>query len=168
MGEFRLPLRTDHDRDAGEKWGECCLCGSRRYRVLVHVDSLSVAPTSGETVTGATSLHTGVMTGYTLVSGTVATLDGVAVLEMSTPTGYDNVMLEIFQDNENLNGSTSGNNFATVNGKGAVQISGRLIAERDLVEYQGKTYCRPHFQFKFARTWQDEADVEYDENDREA
>lgn len=135
---------------------------------MVHVDSLSVTPTSGETVTGATSGDTGVLANYTLVSGTAAGGDGVAVLEMTSPTGYGQSQLDIFHDNENLNGSTSGDNFATAKGKGAVQISGRLIPERDIVEYEGKFYCRPHFEFKFRRTWQDEAEVDYDENDREA
>ena len=168
MGDFRLPLRTDYDRNEGEEWGECVLCGRRLYRALVHFDSMSVAPTEGETVTGATSGDTGVLLNYVITSGTAAGGDAAGVLELTTPTGYGNVLLEIFSDNENLNGSTSGSNFATVNGTGAVQISGRLIPEKDLVEYRGKTYCRPHFAFKFRREWENDADVDYDENDREA
>lgn len=167
MGEFRLPLRKDLPPDAGEKWDVCCLCGSLRYRALVHFDSGSVTPTSGETITGATSGNTGVLTNYTKTSGTVAGGDAAGILEMSSPTGYSSTHLEVFEDNENLNGSVSGANFATANGNGAVQISGRLIPDGGLVTYRGKKYCSAHFAFKFRREWQDDVKMPTDEGDRE-
>ena len=162
---FRLPHRSDYDRNPGEKWDECVLCGTRRRKVLVHFDSGSVAPTVGETITGATSGDTAVVEGHTVVSGTVAGGDASGVIQGSTPTGYDDVNLEIFQNNEALNGSTSGADFATVMGIGAVQVSARLSP--DLIEYQGKKYCRQHFLFTFRHQWADEQQVDSSEGDRE-
>lgn len=167
MGDFRLPLRSDYARDAGEKWDSCVLCGTRRIRGLVHFDSGSVAPTLSETITGATSGDTMVALKYVLISGTFAGGDAVGIIEGTSPTGYDDGNLEIFQDNENLNGSTAGSNFATVNKTGAVSISGRLVSDSELVEYQGKQYCKSHFKFKFEHDWIDEAEVDKTEGDRE-
>ena len=167
MGEFRLPHRTDTDRNAGEKWDECCRCGPRVWRALIHFDSGSVSPTVGETVTGATSTDTGVIANVTLISGTYAGGDAVGVIEMTSPTGYDTVLLEIFTDNETLNGSTSGVNFATVNKTGAVQVWGRLIPDSNLIEYEGRKYCAPHFEMKFRPQWKEDEKVDYDEGDRE-
>ena len=166
MGDFRLPLRTDYDRNAGEKWGECCLCGSRRYQALVHFKQGTATPTEHETITGTTSLDTGVLDKYVLISGTFAGGDATGIFILTSPSGYDLANLEIFTSGESLSGATSA--AAVANGTGAVQITGRLIPESELVTYEGKDYCKAHFQFKFARTWQDEAEVDYDENDREA
>ena len=165
---IRLPLRSDYGRNDGSKWDECCLCGSRRYRAMVHFYSGSVTPTEGETVTGASSGDTGVLARYVLVSGTIAGGDGVGILEFTSPTGYDLANLEIFTKDELLNGSTSGDNFATATNKGAIQVSGRLIPEQDLVEYRGKKYCRAHFRFTYESEWLDQADVNQDESDRDA
>jgi hypothetical protein len=285
MGEFRLPLRSDFARCGGQKFYECCLCGAKRVKVLVHFDSGSVEPTVGETITGETSADTCIVegvkkisgvwsssnlvtnggfsssSGWTVgtgwsISGGVATQsdpehygalsqeigivvgktyrvsytisdvthggnfyvtigdatpdpeggagtythdltpamvgplmfsmndefmgsvddvsvydltgDVVGVIEGNTPTGYDDINLEVFQNNENLNGSVSGANFATVNGIGAVQISGRLIPDSDIVEYNGKNYCRNHFRFMFEKTWADSAVIDTTkEGDRE-
>jgi hypothetical protein len=168
MGEFRLPARSDFGRNDGAKWYECVKCGAKRVKVLVHFDSGSVAPTTGETITGATSTDTFVVEGYVLTDGTFTGGDAVGVIEGNTPTGYDDINLEVFQNNENLNGSVSGANFATVNGIGAVQISGRLIPDSDIVEYNGKNYCRNHFRFMFEHEWADDARIDTTkEGDRE-
>ena len=168
VGTFRLPPRSDFARNDGAKWYECVLCGIKRTKFLVHFDSGSKAPTVGETITGATSGDTGVVEGYTITSGAVADGDAVGVIEGNTPTGHDDVNLEVFNNNEALNGSTSLLDFATVNGKGAVQISGRLIPDSDIVEYQGKNYCRAHFRFLFEHEWADDAKIDTTkEGDRE-
>lgn len=167
MGEFRLPHRTDYPDLAGEKWDVCCLCGAKLITFLVHFDSGSVAPTVGETITGATSGDTGVVEGYTLISGSFAGLDAVGVIVGNTPAGYDDSNLEVFHDNEELNGSVGGANMATVNKSGAVEISGRLTAESNLVTYQGKKYCRQHFLFKFRHDWLDDVKIDSSEGDRD-
>ena len=167
MGEFRLPLRSDYPDVAGAKWDECVLCGTKRIKVLVHFDSGSAVPIVGETITGATSGDTFVVEGYTIVSGAIGTGDAAGVIQGKTPTGYDSINLEIFQNDENLNSTTPGNNFATVNGIGAVQISGRLIPDSDMVVYKGKKYCKAHFRFMFRREWEDDARIDSGEGDRE-
>lgn len=179
MGDFRPPIRSDYPKDAGEKWDYCALCGPPLYLAVVHFDSGSVAPTAdsytvstktwdgGETVTGATSGDTGVIHRATLVSGTYAGGDAVGVLILRSPTGYDAAILEIFQNDENLNGSTAGANFATVNKIGGVSRSSRIIADKDLITYRGKKYCAQHFRFKFEHDWTDEIKVDRDEGDRE-
>ena len=103
-----------------------------------------------------------------MISGTFAGGDGVGVIEGNTPTGYDDINLEVFQNNEDLNGSVGGANVATVNGIGAVHISGRLIPDSDIVEYNGKYYCRNHFRFLFEHEWADDARIDTTkEGDRE-
>jgi len=89
------------------------------------------------------------------------------IVMLTSPSGYDDNNLEIFQNDEALNGPTSGNDFATVNGTGAVSISGRLIPDSEIITYRGKDYCRPHFRFKFEHDWEDEAKIDIDEGDRE-
>lgn len=167
MGEFKLPLYTDYQRDSGEKWDECVLCGPRLYTSLLHFDSCSVEPTLGETVTGATSTNTGVVSKYVKTSGAYTDGDAAGVLFFTSPVGYDAVQYTHFQNNEALNGSTSGNDFATANGAGALQVSGRMIPEHDLIKHEGKYYCRPHYRFKFENQWKDEEEVDRSEGDRE-
>lgn len=176
---IRLPHRSDYDQNSGERWDECVLCGTRLYTALVHFYSGSAEPTAdsyssgdwsgGETVTGATSSDTGVVHKVVRVSGAWADGDAAGVLILRSPTGYEPISsLEIFEKDELLNGSVSGDNFATATSVGAIQISGRLIPESDLVEYRGKKYCRAHFRFTYENDWKNEADVSDDENDREA
>jgi hypothetical protein len=95
---------------------------------------------------------------YTVTSGSFAAGDAAGVIEATVPTGYDENNLEIFTNDENLDGASAGTSFATVNGIGAVQISGRLFA--DTVEYEGKRYCVPHFRMKFEKTWADDAKID--------
>ena len=136
------------------------MCGTKRIKVLVHFDSGSVAPTTGETITGATSADTCVVEGYDRYSGAFADGDAAGVIHGNTPTGYDDINLEIFQNDEALNGSTSGDDFATVNKIGAVNISARLCPESNLVTYKGKKYCRDHFVFKFRPEWETDAKID--------
>ena len=89
---------------------------------------------------------------YVLVSGTFAGGDAAGVFILSSPAGYDDGNLEIFTKDETLNGSTSGAGMAVATNTGAVQITGRLIPDTDLVEYEGKKYCQPHYKFKFEIT----------------
>jgi hypothetical protein len=133
----------------------------------------------GEKITGAggadhdgiaiaASGDTAIVERYTVTSGSFAGGNAAGVIEATVPTGYDDNNLEIFKDNENLNGASAGANFATVNGIGAVQISGRLIPDSDIVEYNGKNYCRNHFRFMFEHEWADDARIDTTkEGDRE-
>ncbi|GAG11103.1 unnamed protein product, partial [marine sediment metagenome] len=66
----------------------------------------SVEFTEGETVTGASSNETGVVTSYNLEDGAWGDDDGVGALFLANLSGE-------FTDGEDLNGSTGGNNMAT-------------------------------------------------------
>jgi hypothetical protein len=83
-------------------------------------DSGSVEPTVGETVTGATSGDTAIVYSISLSSGAWSVGNAVGNLVLTSPTGYI-ADYSIFSDNELLNGSVSGSNFATANGAGTVE-----------------------------------------------
>ena len=53
----------------GEAWDSCVLCGGSKTLVEVQFDSGSIEPTVGETITGATSGATGVVSSVDLISG---------------------------------------------------------------------------------------------------
>jgi hypothetical protein len=72
----------------------------------LYFDSGSTEPTVGETVTGATSAATGVVHRVVLHSGSYGGGDAAGYIAMTTVTGT-------FQDNEILDGSTAGADFAT-------------------------------------------------------
>lgn len=72
------------------------------------VDSGSTSPTVGETVTGATSGATGKLIYMASSAGDWGANTGTGTIYMGSCTGR-------FQDNEDLDGSTSGANFCTVN-----------------------------------------------------
>lgn len=161
-----LKGRADFTQGQGDHYEACHTCGPLAYRVVLHFDSGSVAPTVGETVTGATSTNTGVVDSVTLTGGTYAGGDATGVIILTSPTGYNRDTSVIFSDNEAVNGSTSGDNFATVNGAHGVTFDGRLYPRRELIEYRGLKYCASHFHWLFAREWQDEAKVTVNENER--
>lgn len=162
-----LKSSKDYESQTGDKWDYCYMCGPQDKRVVIHFDSGSVAPTTGETVTGATSTNTGVVSEYTLTSGTFAAGTAAGVVVVTSPSGYDKHKLTIFQDNEALNGGTSGSDFATVNGQPTVSLTGRLHPSSELIEYQGRNYCKAHFQYRYKQEWSDDIKVDKSvENER--
>jgi hypothetical protein len=154
------PPESANDFGSAENagWRACQVCGTKQFKGILYFDSGSVAPTVGETVTGATTGDTGVIEAVYLRSGSYAGLDAAGCLEFSSVTGYERANYTIFQNNENLNGSTSGANFATAANIGSVVINGVLYPEQDMIEYQGQWYCRPHFFWKFGLEWKQELD----------
>ena len=163
---MRILGRSDFTELQGEKYDFCQVCGPQKYRAVVHFDSGSVAPIVGETITGATSTDTGVVEFVQLTEGTYAGGDAVGVMVLTSPTGYDEYNLSIFADDENLNGSTAGNNFATVKGICGINKSGRLHPDSNLVEYRGTKYCKDHFRWRFQQQWSDEATLNISEKER--
>ena len=151
---------------SGDKYSECTICGTQTYRVVVHFDSGSVTPTVGETVTGATSADTGVIEFVQLTDGTYAGSNAAGVIILTSPTGYDSDTSRIFSDNEHLNGSVSGADFADVTGSPGINRSGRLHPDWNLITYRGVKYCREHFRFRFVREWEDESKINISESER--
>lgn len=161
------PTSANKFSDAGNsRWRTCVWCGSNAKTGVVYFDSGSVAPTVGETITGATSGDTAVIDKVGLLSGTYAGGDAAGYMELSSPTGYDQDTFEIFSDNEELNGSTSGNSFSTVDHVGSVTSNGTLYPEGDLIEENGKLYCKFHFKWRFNNEWKKEFIYESHEGDR--
>ena len=146
----------------------CVLCGARYIRVELPYDSGSVAPTVGETLTGATSTDTGVVVSTSIYSGAVADGDAAGFVELSSPTGVDQDAGTSFQDNELITGSTGGSNMMTVNGDGHLNRYGRLYPESMLVERDGKRYCTPHYIFRYTHIDTDEFEVDVTDDDRES
>ena len=154
---------TYPDRSAatGQKWDACWLCGPLKYRALLYFDSCTAEPTVGETITGEASADTGVVEEYTMTSTTAG------VMELTSPTGYDSIENTIFSDNEKLDGTNAGLDFALANGDGGLHLSGHLYPLSELVYREGHYYCQPHYRARFQP--QDEDKVRVDtsiENDR--
>jgi hypothetical protein len=158
-----LKGRPDFSEGQGDHYYECYICGTVSYVAVIHFDSGSVAPKVGETVTGATTGDTGVIDTVTLSSGTYAGGDAVGVIVLTSISGYSRDTLLVFQDNEALNGSTSGADFATVKGVTGATRNGRLYPEWATVEYNGRRYCRDHFPWKYRREWQDDEKIDLQE-----
>jgi hypothetical protein len=161
-----LKDRPDFTEGQGDKYYECHICGPQKYWSVIHFDSGSVAPTVGETVTGATTADTGTIETVTLSSGTYAGRDAVGVIVLSGVSGYNRDTLLVFQNDEALNGSTSGNDFATVNGTTGVTRNGRIYPEWAIVEYEGRRYCRDHFPWRWRREWEKDTALDISESDR--
>jgi hypothetical protein len=188
---LKLPDPNRFSDNPGDKWDSCYMCGPVKYVAIVHFDAGRTEPvvptydhdtglwSAGETLTGAGAVgppaitasgDSGKIEGYracTVTSGSFATDDAAGVLELTTPTGYDSVDLTIFTDDETLSGSVGGTNMMTVNGKGSVSRCGRMYPDANLIEYQGRKYCKEHFAFRFSHDWIDETKVDTSsENER--
>lgn len=150
----------------GDKWRSCVLCGNYIKRCELKFDSGSTLPVVGETLTGATSADTMVVIAVRLVSGTWAGGDATGIVEGSTMTGRDFDSHSYFQDNENINGGTAGNNCLTADGAGAEKIYGRLYPENEMVLERGKWFCRVHWPFKWRHKLIDEKILDIRDEER--
>jgi len=139
--------KSDWPKKLDSKWKSCYWCDPKWFRAVLQFDSGSVEPTEDETLTGATSGDSGVVTDSYLYSGTYAGGDAVGWVEMSTLSGQDAEQGTIFQDDENINGSTGGSNMLTANGVGAYQQYGIIYPDKDMIKYRGRWYCRWHFDW---------------------
>lgn len=155
-----MPVKTpdsanDFKNANNDRWRPCHVCGSSQFKGIIYFESGSVAPTTNETVTGATSGDTGVVEAVYLRSGSYAGGDAAGCLEFSSVTGGERENYTAFQANEILNGSVSGANFATAARIGSLIINGVLYPET--IEYRGKYYCPPHFAYRFGLEWKQES-----------
>jgi len=148
--------KSEWPKKLGSKWKHCYWCDSLWFRAVLNFDSGSVQPTVGETLTGATSGDTGVVTDSTLLSGTYAGGDAVGWVEMSDVTGADSEQGTVFQDNEAINGSTGGSGILTANRAGIYQQYGLIFPEKDMIYYRGQWICRWHLNWRYKRTWDEE------------
>jgi len=153
-------------RPRGEKWKECVLCHPLTKWVELHYYSGSVAPTVGETLTGATTSDTLVVASTTIFSGSVAGGDAAGIIQGTIYTGLDTETEDIFQADEPLNGSTGGSNMATVKWPGCFKNSGIIHPKSYLIKRDGRWYCKEHYPFKFHLEDLDDQEVNISENYR--
>lgn len=160
---------SDFGRNQGEKWFSCWSCGEAYLFVRIPFTSGSVAPTLGETLTGALSGATGVVNRVDLRSGSWAGGDASGDVYLVDPTGYSLAQWECFYSDETVNGSVGGTNILTVTSEanGILGRQGRLYPEKDTAIFRGRRYCLAHFHMVSDKRLQDEARVDITEGDRE-
>jgi len=143
-----------------EKYVSCPMCGAWFVRFELSYDAGSVAPTIGETITGAGGC-TGVVTAYSLDSGTWAGGDAAGVIELSGVTGSADFLAYV--DNEALTGSST---FAgTADGQAIQKNYGHRIPYSQAVQRDGKYWCISHHNFRFNKKDRDEAKIRVEEID---
>lgn len=149
------------------KWKPCRLCTTKWITAELKFDSGSTVPTVGETLTGATSGDTGVVTEIeTLLSGSWAGGDAAGYLHVDTLSGDDAEQYSIFSDDELINGSTAGSNCLTADGQGNVKIWAILWPKRLLTRYEGKDYCPEHAGFRMRPRERDKQKLRIVEDER--
>jgi hypothetical protein len=141
-----------------EKYRSCVTCGMDFIRYELQFDAGSVAPTVGETITGATC--TGVVTASALESGSYAAGTAVGTLELSGVTGAADDLA--FVDNENLVGSSTFRGVA--NTKAIGKHYGLFYPESRLGERDGKMYCPTHFSWRWAQKDRDDSKLDIEES----
>lgn len=156
------PNRKDDNQN--QSWGECCVCGSLQYRATIHFANGRVEPVKGETLTGVTSLRTGVVDEVFLQSGTWAGSDAMGVVTLTSPAGYDPMDLILFTDGEGVSGSL-GATFIEY-GDGSVNVTGLQYNRGQIVVYNGKMYCRPHFEYMWRKRLISDSHIDINEDIR--
>jgi len=98
----------------------------------------SVEPTVAETLTGVTSAKTATVSSVKLDHGSYAAGTATGTITLTSPSGD-------FTDGETINGSVGGNAMLVCHAY-VPRRSGKSYPESQLVEHDGKYYCRPHFR----------------------
>jgi hypothetical protein len=142
-----------------ERYYACCMCEPWHTYYELRFDAGSTAATVGETITGATSLDTGVVVTATLESGTYAGGNAVGTLELSGVTGMLDSLA--FNDNETLTGSST---FVGVaDGRGIEKVYGLRYPEGSTVERDGRRYCSFHALLRFRKKDMDAEFIDVEE-----
>jgi hypothetical protein len=141
----------------------CKIHGNLSKQVELRITSGSISPTVGETITGATSGDTGIVTSVTLEGGTWASGDAVATVYMNNHTGVDTDTLEWGTSAETLNGSTAGVNWGTLY-VAPEQSYGRIFVEQEMVFVDGEWYCNDCYRRRFPKKYLDEWQVQDDDD----
>lgn len=163
---IRLP-RARNTAD-GQKWYPCRLCGTPYSLVEIKFNSGSTEPVEDETLTGATSGATCVVDEVNLTGGTWAGGDAEGFILATAPAPIDFDTGHWGSEDEDIGGSTAGNNCLTMDGYGYEKRLGRYYPEDEIVEASdGYTYCKAHYDFRFGWKEKDEFVMDIDEGDRE-
>ncbi len=141
-----------------ERYRECPMCSAWYERYELSFDAGSAEPTDGETVTGAGGC-TGVVTDYTLESGTWAGGDAAGVVELSGVTGATDGLA--FVDDEALTGSSTF--VGTANGVALQKKYGERRPTGECSFRDGYWWCNTHYNFRFNKQDVDTAPLRVEE-----
>jgi hypothetical protein len=139
----------------GNRNRACKVHGNLNKQVELRITSGSVAPTVGETLTGATSGDTGVVVLVQLESGSWAGGDAVAAVVINNHTGVDADTGEWGSTTETINGSTGGTNMMT-RFVAPEQSIGIIFPESSMVFHENAWYCIDCYRRKFVKKYLDE------------
>lgn len=178
----------------GARYRECRIHGPLIKQVELRITSGSVEPTVGETVTGATSGDTGVVTSVHLESGAwsgttnynitnedLQPLDcengDNLVVETSSATGGDAVATVYMNNHTGVDSDTGewGSTTETLNGSTAgtnfgtryvapEQVYGRLFAEQEMVNVDGEWFCMDCYRRRYPKKYLDEYQITDDDD----
>ena len=155
------------------KWKACHLCttyyGNDKWKTceLKYDSGGTTAPVEDETLTGASSGHTGVVVEVeTPISGTWAGGDATGYLTVDTLVGDDLEQGTIFDDDEAINGSTAGDNCLTADGDGVVKVWAVMWPKSQMVKFRGHWYCNEHHRFRAYPILRDEGKLIITEEER--
>ena len=157
-----------------EKWKPCHLCtfyyGHDKWKTceLKYTSSGGkTVPVEDETLTGASSGHTGVVVEVeTPLSGTWAGGNATGYLTLDTLVGDDGEQGTIFEDDEAINGSTAGDDCLTADGTGIVKTWAVMWPKSQLTKWRGHYYCQEHLGFRTRPILRDEDKLIVTEEER--
>lgn len=168
----KVPIRPKPpNMSPGEhsKWKSCRLCTTRWATCELKYTSSggTTVPVEDETLTGASSGHTGVVVEVeTPLTGTWAGGDAAGYLTVDTLVGDDYEQGTIFEDDEAINGSTAGDDCLTADGTGIVKIWAVMYPKRLMVKEEGHWYCLWHHKFRFDPKFRDREKLVITEEER--
>ncbi len=134
MLHFEHPIERDQ---LGQKWRHCVKCGIHYDQYEIDFTLGSKAPVVGETLTGAQSGKTAVVSEVALQVGTWAGGNAIGTVVVTGQSGD-------FTEGELINGSIGGAWLFTCR-TSLLRGYGNLYPESMLVQHNGTDYCREHF-----------------------
>ncbi len=140
-----FPPNRSPSENTHSGWDDCVFCGKKHIQVDLKFNSGSVEPTVGETLTGATSTSTAVVVATVLTSGTWAGSDAAGWVTCSSPSAWDGDTGRWGSENEAITGSVSA--VFTLSRYGIIKKYGTLHASGDLIERDGRRYCKEHYRW---------------------
>lgn len=163
---IQLPRPWASTTQEHEKWYSCKKCGAFDIKVDIPFTSGSVEPQEGEVLTGATSGETATVVSVSLSSGSWAGGDAAGWVLCSAPSTWDFDTGHWGTEDEDINGSTGGNNILTVNGYGHIKKYGRLYRKGEIIESEWGNLCTAHYEARTRFKDLDAVELDDTEGDR--
>jgi len=142
-----------------EKWHDAPWTGKFVKKYQMHFNSGSTEPQAGETLTGADSGTTAVVSSVSVCSGSWANGDAAGTITF-TSAGSDQ-----FTAGEQINGSVGGNNMLTC--LASVQAGhGLLHPMSNMTKRDGKWWTSELYDWYYRKRDESDADIDVSETDR--